>query len=67
MSPVTHVVSVGYASVEEMASWLTIRDASADWATYQAASRKVSQYLGGSLANTARTWGSAGMKDVVVR
>jgi hypothetical protein len=66
MSPVTHVVSVGYASVREMADWIAVRDASADWATYQAASSKVSEYLGGSLANTANTWGKA-MKDVVAR
>lgn len=64
-SPVSHVISVGYASVQEMAEWLPVRDASADWATYQDASSKVSEYLGGSLATTIEAWGPAGMKDIV--
>jgi hypothetical protein len=57
MSPVTHLVSVGYDSVKEMADWLTVRDASADWATFQRATEGVSEYVGGSVAATGKTWG----------
>ena len=65
VSPVSHVISVGYDSVQEMADWLVVRDPSSDWAAYGEASQKVSEYLGGSLAATAKTWGPAGMKDIV--
>lgn len=65
MSQASHVISVGYDSVQEMADWLTVRDASSDWGTYQQSSTKVSEYLGGSMASTVKTWGPASMKDVV--
>jgi hypothetical protein len=58
LSPVTHLVSVGYDSVQEMADWMTVRDASSDWATFQTATQAVSEYQGGSLAGTVKTWGS---------
>jgi hypothetical protein len=44
ISPVTHVISVGYASEAEMESWSKVRDASADWSTYLTASRKSAHY-----------------------
>lgn len=65
VTPMTHVVSVGYDSAKEMADWLAVRDASADWAAFDRASDEASDYLGGSLANTVKTWGPAGMKDIV--
>jgi len=58
LSSVTHLVSVGYDSVQEMADWMTVRDASSDWATFQTATQAVSEYQGGSLAGTVKTWGS---------
>jgi hypothetical protein len=67
MTPVSHVISVGYASFEEMADWLALRDASADWATYQEASGGTGEYLGASMARTLKTWGPAGMQDIVGR
>ena len=65
MSPVTHVISVGYESEAEMAAWLAVRDPSADWATYQKASRPTAEYLGGSLARDIKTWGPATLPAIV--
>lgn len=64
VTPVTHVISVGYESVEEMADWLTVRNASTDWATFQTSMRKSSDYLGGALASDVRAWGPATMKQI---
>lgn len=64
MSPVTHVISVGYDSESEMADWLALRDASADWATYQRASRPTAEHLGSSLARDIKTWGGATLADL---
>jgi hypothetical protein len=64
ISPVTHVISVGYASEVEMDSWTRTRDASTDWPTYLAASRKVAEYLGGSLARDVKSWGTATLKEL---
>lgn len=65
MTPVTHVISVGYDSEAEMAAWLAVRDPSADWATYQKASRPTGEYLGGSLARDIKTWGTATLPEIV--
>lgn len=65
ITPVTHVVSVGYDSEAEMAAWLAVRDPSADWAAYQRASRPTGEYLGGSLARDLETWGSATLPGIV--
>jgi hypothetical protein len=64
ISPVTHVISVGYASEAEMDSWTKVRDASADWSTYLTASRKSAQYLGASLARDIKSWGTATLKEL---
>ncbi|MCL4684984.1 hypothetical protein KJ059_09570 [Myxococcota bacterium] len=65
MTPVTHIISVGYESETEMAGWTAVRDASADWATYQQASRPTGKYLGGSLARDIKTWGTATLAEIV--
>lgn len=67
VSPVSHVVSVGYDSVEEMAGWLAVRDASNDWAKFLEASAKAADYLGGSLATDLKAWGPATMKDIAAK
>ncbi len=59
ISPVTHVISVGYASDAEMHDWLAVRDPSPDWAAYLDASRAVSDYLGAGQARTMKTWGAS--------
>jgi hypothetical protein len=65
MSPVTHVISVGYDSEAEMAAWVAVRDPSADWATYQKASRPTSEYLGVTLARDLKSWGPATLPQLV--
>jgi hypothetical protein len=65
INPVSHVVSVGYASTTEMAAWLLVRDASADWATFLAAAGKAGTYLGATMAVDVKTYGSLSMKEVV--
>ena len=64
MTPVTHVVSVGFASEAEMENWATTRDTSADWGAYLKKARPVSTYLGGSLGRTLKTWGPAKLSDL---
>ncbi len=66
LSPVTHVISVGYESEAEMDAWLDVRNASADWTAYIEASRKVADYLGGSLARDVKTWGPTTLKDLAM-
>jgi hypothetical protein len=63
-SPVTHVISVGYASEAEMESWGTVMRASADWQAYQAAIQGSAQVVGFSLSRVVKSWGPASMKDV---
>lgn len=65
LSPVTHVISVGYDSEAEMAAWHAVRDPSADWAAYQRASRPTSEYLGASLARDLKSWGPATLPGLV--
>ena len=65
ISPVSHVVSVGYASTTEMAAWLSARDASADWKTFLQAAGKAGTYLGATMAVDVKTYGSLSMKEVV--
>jgi len=65
MSPVTHVISVGYANGVEMDTWIEARNDTADWAAYQKASDPTADYLGASIARTAKTWGAATLADIV--
>jgi hypothetical protein len=64
MTPVTHIISVGYASEAEMEAWADTRSASADWAAYLKAVRPVSEYLGGSLGRNLKVWGPAKLADL---
>ncbi len=64
MTPVTHIVSVGYASEAEMESWADVRTASDDWAVYMNKSREVSEYLGGSLGRNLKVWGTGELADL---
>lgn len=65
LSPVSHIISVGYASEAEMADWLAVRDASADWAAYQKASAPTGDFLGTSLARDLKSWGPATLPQLV--
>jgi hypothetical protein len=66
ITPMTHMISVGFASEVEMAAWRDAMVGNADWATYLDASRKSSDYLGNSLSRTLKSWGKTSMKDVTV-
>jgi hypothetical protein len=65
ISPVSHVVSVGYASTTEMAAGLLVRDTSSDWATFLAAAGKAGTYLGATMAVDVKTYGTLTMKEFV--
>ena len=67
LTPVTHVVSVGFASEAEMDAWDDVRNPSPDWVSFSDEARKVSQYLGTSLSRDLKTWGPATLKDVTAR
>lgn len=64
ISPVTHVISVGYDSEAEMESWNSATAATADWQNYLAASRKAATYLGANMTRDIKSWGSATLKDL---
>ncbi len=64
ITPVTHVISVGFASEVEMSDWNDSLDGNADWKAYLDASRASSEYLGNTLSRTVKSWGKASMKDV---
>lgn len=67
ISPVTHLVSVGYATEAEMDAWTAVRDASADWATYLKASRNVADHLGANMSRDLKSWGPATLSGLAGR
>jgi hypothetical protein len=64
LSPVSHIISVGYDSEAEMAAWNQTVQGSKDWTAYTDATATVSEYLGGSLARTLKAWGPATLKQL---
>jgi len=64
ITPVTHLISVGYASEAEMEGWNASLSTSADWAAYLKASRKAAEFLGGSLSRDLKTWGPATLSSL---
>jgi hypothetical protein len=66
ITPVTHAISVGYASEAEMEAWAGLLMGSADWAAYLEASRPTAQPLGSSLLLTIKSWGPLTLGDVSV-
>ena len=65
LTPVTHLISVGYASEAEMEAWLATRDASKDWKAYLDTSDKFGELLGSSMARDLKSWGPATLADIV--
>lgn len=63
-SPVTHLISVGYASEAEMENWARVTRASADWQAYQNEIRDNAQVMGFTLSRVVKSWGPATLKDV---
>jgi hypothetical protein len=66
ISPVTHVIVVGYASEAEMETWADSLVGNADWAAYLEASRPSAQYLGASMIRDVKAWGSVSLGDLAV-
>lgn len=64
ITPVTHMISVGFASEVEMAAWSDSLVGNADWTAYLDASRASAEYLGASLSRTLKSWGKAPMKEL---
>ena len=63
ITPVTHLVSVGFASEAEMETWNATRDASTDWATYLKESRKAAEFRGANLSRDLKSWGPASLNS----
>jgi len=64
LSPITHVVSVGYKSQAEMESFGDTLPGNSDWAAQIEAIRNVSDLLGSNLALTVKGWGNS-LKDAL--
>lgn len=67
LSPVTHTVSVGYASEAEMEAWADSLLGNADWAAYLEVSRGLADMLGANLVRDLKAWGPASLKDLTAR
>ena len=65
ITPVTHLISVGFQSEVEREAWNDMRNATSDWAAYIESSRKVSEFLGTSLARDIKEWGAAPLAELV--
>jgi len=57
-NPVSHVVSVGYASAAEAEAWNDPLVKTQAWADFLAATEKVSEFRGTILMRTLKTWGT---------
>jgi hypothetical protein len=66
ISPVTHLISVGYASAAEMEAWGDSLMGNTDWAAYLDAVRPTAQPLGSTLVRTIKSWGSLTLGDLSV-
>ena len=60
ITPVTHLISVGFESEAEAETWNGVIAPSADWAAYLEASRKAASIEGGFYIRTIKTWGDTG-------
>jgi hypothetical protein len=66
INPVSHMVSVGYASEAEMEVWADSLMGNADWAACIGAVRSAADPLGATLSRTVKTWGSVSLADLTV-
>ncbi len=64
ISPVTHMVSIGYATEAEMEAWMDSLMGNADWAACLEAGSLAAQPLGDSIGRTLKTWGTVSMGDL---
>ncbi len=64
ISPISHLVSIGYASEAEMETWMDSLMGNADWAACLEAARPAAKSLGASLGRNVKTWGSVPAADL---
>ncbi len=64
ITPVTHVVSVGWASEAEAEAWANTLQGNADWAKYLADSRKAADHLGLNVVRDLKEWGPATLGEL---
>jgi hypothetical protein len=64
ITPVTQLISVGFASEVEMAAWYDSLVGNADWTAYLDGSRASAEYLGSALSRTLKSWGKAPLKEL---
>lgn len=64
ITPVDHLISVGFDSEAEMETWNATLYPSADWAAYLKASRAAGEYLGANLSRDLKTWGPATLSSI---
>jgi len=64
LSPVSHVISVGFASEAELETWVDSLAGNAAWSAYLAASRGSAEYLGANLTRDVKAWGRASLADL---
>jgi hypothetical protein len=60
MSPVTHLISVGYESEAEAEAWNQVLYPSKEWESYQDDSEKVSTFSGAYMVRAIKSWSNAG-------
>lgn len=60
LSPVTHLIAVGFTGEAEAESATAAMNATADWAAYQKASRAAAAYGGTFMIRTIKSWGNTG-------
>ena len=65
MSPTTHIISAGYASIAEAEAYADSRATDPDWLKLGAALQKASVRNGSSIVQTIKTWGPATTKSLV--
>ncbi len=67
ISPVTHVIVVGYESEAEMEAWNDGNATNPEWAAFLGELALSSEFRGSSLSRTIKAWGPASMKAIVAR
>ncbi len=67
ITPVTHIISVGWASEAEMDAWADVIATSADWTAYINAANAAGEFLGGNLVRDIKSWGPATLKEITGR
>jgi hypothetical protein len=67
ITPVSHTISVGYASEVEMEAWAESLVGNADWRAFIDASNTSAQYLGNNLVRDVKAWGPASLDELTKR